>query len=188
MRALSCVGFVSVSLLSLGNAQAATMIDFEDWAGGSGGYTSLVSGGYRFEGGESTPQGLLFIWPNPESGNPTQALHTNPKAYFSMSKLGGGEFSVRSIDLQEGLSWSDSAYVSLTGIGSSGGVVGKEIFYLDGDPRTYETFAVHLEQVSSIWFLAGGGHELMSVDNIVIPEPPATLMLVIGLVAMALRR
>jgi hypothetical protein len=76
----------------------------------------------------------------------------------------------------------------LTGIGLSGGVVGEGVFSLDGNPNTRETVPVHLRSVQRILFMVGGGHERMSVDSIVIPEPITMFTVILGFMTPAVRR
>jgi hypothetical protein len=71
MKFLTSVGLAAFLFLSGGVSQGATVIDFEDWTGGSGEQTLVNSRGFSL----NNPAGF-FISPDPGGGNSTQSLHT----------------------------------------------------------------------------------------------------------------
>jgi len=167
-----------ISILVLGGlvspALGTTIIDFEDWTGGSGDQTSITSGGFAFS---LLTGGSFFIAPHPEGGNPTLSLQMR-SGVLLMSRGDGAPFSVISLDLQEGLPTNPGAVVSLTGIVNDGVGV-KELFWLDGLPDTYETFyPVEFIAIDHLELHEG---RTFSLDNIVIPEPGTLSMLVLAL-------
>ena len=169
--------FVSILLLGglVNPALGTTVIDFEDWTGGTGDQTSITSGGFNFTGA------AFFIAPHPDGGNPTLSLQMRV-GVLEVSKVGGGTFSIISLDLQEGLPAHLATVVSLTGISNSRGVVVKELFFLDGLPDTYETFyPVGFVGIDRLLLQAEPGPSpTFSLDNIVIPEPATLCMVVLA--------
>ena len=163
---------------------ALPIIDFEDWTGGEGHQYTVVSHGYDFHGN-------LYVSPHPETDNPTNCLYSSASA-GSKFGLGGLPFSITSLDLQEGFGASDTVSVRLAAYLAGGGDV-QQTFVLDGLANTFQTFhpvgfsgieVVFLYSYNAQGQYSTGG---FSVDNIVVPEPAAASLILLGIMGVRMR-
>jgi len=171
MNVLARVGFVGFVFLAAGAAQAVTIIDFEDWTGGSGEQDMVRSRGYVFGGS-------LMVGPAPGTNNPTNALHSLGH-WIKMMPIRGsasdGPFTLVSFDLQEGSAASQTSSIQLVGY-RKGGWQLFETFIMDGLASTCETFyPAGFTEITDFYcyaYTAQGDPSVgFSVDNIVVPEP-----------------
>lgn len=171
------------ALLAADGAEAATIIDFEDWAGGSSDQTLVTSRGFNF-----ASQAGLFVSPDPSGGNLTQSLHSRTYDGGTLTKIDGTAFSILSLDLHEGLPGHFATTVTLTGE-RAGGVVAKVKFTLDGLGNTYETFyPVAFSNIDSVTLSSDVWGTTFSLDNIVVPEPGVLGLILFGLAGILRRR
>lgn len=188
MRSLSYVGFVGFLFLSAGIAQATTVIDFEDWTGGSGEQFLIKSKGFVL--GE-----ILSVGPDIGTDNVTNTLHSGPR--FKMGPESGsvwnGRFTLVSFDLQEGSAASQTRSIELVGYQGGGQQVFESIA-LDGLGSTYETlYPVGFSGLTGLICYAytaqGDPSAGFSIDNIVIvPEPSSLGLGMLGLLAVRKRK
>lgn len=182
MRSLTCVGFVGFLLLSAGVAQAATIIDFEDWTGGNGQQWAVESRGYVF-------YGTLFVGPVAGTNNPTNALQDTFKTWPVATAA--EPFTIISLDLQEGS--AGTTMIELMGYREGGAQV-FETLRLDGLASTFETFyPTGFSELIGLrvhtYDAAGAPSSGMSVDNIVVvPEPLTFSLLSYGAIGLRRRR
>ena len=182
MRFLINTGALVFGVWACGLSQGATVVDFEDWADGTGHQWSVQSHGYQFDGSFTVSRDLA-------SGNATTALHSL-SSNAKMVMLNGGAFNITRLDLQEGGGTFNAISVHLwANLPSPGGTV-EQIFTLDGRADTYETFYplgfVNVTQVFFDSYNAPGSTGGFSIDNIVVPEPGTLCLIFIG--APLLRR
>ena len=184
---MSCGRLVMAGVLAAAvghsGADAAMIIDFEDWTGGGGPQYLVVSGGFTFAG-------LLSVSPDAETDNPTNALHSLDLG-CKVIQPSGLPFAIYSLDLQEGLGASETVSVKLVGHRSESDVI--QTFYLDGQTSTYETFcAVGFTDLSGVHFSAYDAQGIQlpgfSVDNIVVPEPFSIALLAAAFLALVVRK
>ncbi len=157
--------------LSAGIAQATTVIDFEDWTGGSGHQAVIESKGFIIDGL------MLSVGPDPGTNNATNTLHS-----AQLLKMGprrgstwNGLFTLVSFDLQEGSAASQTSSIQLVGY-RKGGWQLFETFIMDGLASTCETFyPAGFTEITDFYcyaYTAQGDPSVgFSVDNIVVPEP-----------------
>ena len=90
--------------------------------------------------------------------------------------VGGGTFSLLSLDLQEGLfSTPPTTSILVTGFFAGGGSV-SQTFTLDGISSTFQTFYPSEFTGHEKVTLAADARGMLSVDNLILPEPGAVLL------------
>ncbi|MBV8036427.1 PEP-CTERM sorting domain-containing protein [Roseateles sp.] len=172
------LGSVVASLAMLASSAQADIVTFDDVANHTG--APFESGGLRFESPGST-----YVWSGDgvHSDNGTLSLISGIGASFTITKVGGGMFSIDQFDA--GLSWYT--------LGTTGEIT------VDGDLLTltgnYQTFALTtLQNVSSVTvrFTLGDGY--FAMDNIVwhdagaLPEPASFALVGLALLATGVAR
>lgn len=191
----------AITLLACASATAsAAIVDFEDLAVGPGANSiggDRVSGGFQFDSATDH----THLSNNAFNGNSGSTflvtdnfLGLNP---LTMSKVGGGLFSLGSIDLGEWNSGEQATQITVTGNLFGGGTV-QSIFNLDnilsdGVSNNFETFLFGpgWNNLVSVVFnaTAGTGSLYWGMDNIntdgVVPEPGALALVGIGFAALA---
>lgn len=177
-------GLVLAALLAGGAAQAASVVDFEDWAGVGGHQFDTHWGGYVFAGN-------FYVGTHPGTNNPTNVLYTSSGGLKFLQET-EGIFTLNSIDLQEGFGPGDTVSVTLLGYRPGGPQV-METFNLDGDPATFETFhPASFSGVDQVNFFAydaqGSPTRDLSIDNIVVPEPATVGLTLVGIAGVGKRR
>lgn len=105
-----------------------------------------------------------------------------------MMAIDGNTFAISSLDLQEGIGISDTVSVMLLAFSLHGQLL--QTFNLDGTLATFETvYPVGFSDLTEVHFYAYDAQGqatagLFSVDNIVVPEPAALLLLSFGLIVV----
>lgn len=204
----------SLTLLTPTLGRGAT-IDFEDVAipsGTFGGDVTLVSGGFLFEKviSDGGPEIDFISLANDVVGannDSTYLLMENHgrDATLTMTQLGGGSFSLHSLDLAEmGFLLGDAAgSVRVTGIGATTSTMDIELDFIFDGPGPLSDFQTVLfgaewANLTSLIFRGGPGSAscddcLFGLDNIEVditpvPEPASLTLLGVGLASLGVRR
>lgn len=179
----------------------AVLIDFEDLGVSSGGQLDpvdnavITSGGFDFVNGPGSSV-LDLHFPNANGldiGGTTELVSHEE---VIMSPNGGGTFTLNQFDW--GSRFSEAGTFTVHGDLFGGGTV-SQVFALDGNTSTFETFVLpgtFTNLVSVLFEHIGGTQGIQNIDNIVVntvvPEPgsiAAMLSLVgFGAGAMVIRR
>jgi len=149
----------------------AAVVDFEDLGVASGGQLNpgdnvvVTSGGYDFVNGPTSNIPDMHFPNNGFAGlGSTTELVTHGD--LLMTQNGGGTFSLNSFDFG---SWLvEPSSFTVNGLLSGGGLV-SQIFSLDGDNTTFETFLLNASftnLVSANWLMTGGNQQTFNIDNI----------------------
>ena len=190
--AILCAAFMTSGQLY------AVVIDFEDNAVSPGGNiigSDITSGGFFFESSTNHTHLMNDAF---GLGNGTTYLVIDDfkgTQIMTISPVGGGAFSLQSIDFGEAVNETDqhATFVNVTGNFSGGGVVTKLvdldlIFDGPGGANDFQTEFFNWSNLVNV-VLDGGGQNANSyygIDNMSIPEP-ATICL-LGLGGFLLRR
>jgi len=183
MRNVKMCGLLVAMLALAGPARATAVIDFEDWTGGSGQQDVVVSRGFEFHGG------VLSVFSTPGSSNLTNALHVGA-AGPKMLSSDLSPFDLVSLDLQEGV--GNTVRVELIGHLTGPDWLSTTVT-LDGDSTTFETFYLTgFSEVEMLFFnlydAQGNYSSGLSIDNIVVPEPAAATLILLGMAVICRRR
>jgi len=155
----------------------ANLVTFSDVAGQSA--APFDSGGLHFAGTST------YVWSGDgtHSDNGTESLIAGFGGSFTITKTGGGLFSIDALDA--GLSW----YTTLTSMVLN---VGGESITLNGHYQTFNLSS--LQNISSVTFGAAPTDGYLAVDNIVwhdgtqLPEPASMALAGAALMAAGAAR
>ncbi len=179
--ALTCLALLAVVRVSSG----AVTVDFEDWAGGDGNFTSIDSGGYRFQ----STNGVIAVFGSSGTNNNTNSLKPrtpNNGVSVTMTRIGDSTFALTSLDVLESTGAFPSTSITLTGFFDGGGML-SQTFFFDGLGQTFQTFQpTGFTGISSLTLQANGSG-LFAVDNLVVPEPVAAMVFVSAMACVARR-
>jgi hypothetical protein len=199
---------LAVVLATFSSTPYAATVDFQGLAhgdcavyGGSG----VTSGGYDFAGNPAAPDffgcSAGFLAENTSNA----LLNANSLSIITMTKNGGGAFSLNSFDA--GNRTQPTMYGVATGIDvlgylSGGGTINQQ-FSFNGDSFDTFTLSVEFANLTSVVFTALGapfsnpsaatvGPEFL-IDNIVVnpspvPAPPAFILMLTGLGLLGLTK
>jgi hypothetical protein len=206
------VPFLAMFLLALSGAAGAVTIDFDDVPEGTES-TAYVSGGYVFAG---DARGVLYHTDGQTcipacASNGTRTLLAAGSLFgftdqITMTRLGGGTFTLTAIDAGEAISevaFAEFSAAQIDYIGFLGGVaVITGSFVLDGiidgpgDLNDFQSFGINgvlADMFVFTGFGGSGGNNGFSLDNLTIqeatvPEPATLALALLGLLGIGVRR
>ena len=155
---------------------SAAVVTFDDTASGTG--APFSSGGLDFSGSST------YVWfgPGYNADNGTNSLISGFSTGFTITKTGGGLFSIDQLDA--GLSW----YTGLTSLNIS---VGSDVISLG---QSYQTYSfTNINNVTSVTVAFAPGDGYFAIDNIVwndnpVPEPGSLTLLGLALLGLVAAR
>lgn len=155
---------------------SAAVVTFDDTASGTG--APFSSGGLDFSGSST------YVWfgPGYNANNGTNSLISGFSSSFTITKTGGGLFSIDQLDA--GLSW----YTGLTSLNIS---VGSDVISLG---QSYQTYSfTNINNVTSVTVAFAPGDGYFAIDNIVwndnpVPEPGSLTLLGLALLGLVAAR
>ena len=155
---------------------SAAVVTFDDTGSGTG--APFSSGGLDFSGSST------YVWfgPGYNANNGTNSLISGFSSSFTITKTGGGLFSIDQLDA--GLSW----YTGLTSLNIS---VGSDVISLG---QSYQTYSfTNINNVTSVTVAFAPGDGYFAIDNIVwndnpVPEPGSLTLLGLALLGLVAAR